>query len=416
MKLNATSVLAIISTALRMLSGVIVNKAISVFIGPAGLATIGQFQNIQSMLLSFSQAGINTGVTKYISSQPSNEEDKIISTAMKITFACSLFISVIILFSSSYLSEYVFDSEMFSIHFKVFSLTIFFYSFNQLVLSIINGRGKIKNYLSINILQSIYSLLFTSFLIFSFKLDGAIWALVTNQAVITIFVYRKFSIEKISIVSIFKSEIDFSLMRKLFSYSLMSAVLIIVTPTSYLIVRNIVDNDFGANFAGYWQGVNYISSMYISTLTSILTVFYLPKLSKLKCKKMIRAEVFKGTCLISSFILFSTLTIFYFQDFVIRFLFSADFLGMKELFPYQIVGMAIKGLILIVSYLMLSKAMTSTFIVTEILYALIYILSTYYFTEFFGFVGAGYAFVISNLIYVLMVLFLLRKQLFFAGE
>ncbi|EJG0004581.1 O-antigen flippase, partial [Vibrio parahaemolyticus] len=45
MNLIKTSFLTLIATAIRLISGLVINKAISVFIGPSGLALIGQFQN-----------------------------------------------------------------------------------------------------------------------------------------------------------------------------------------------------------------------------------------------------------------------------------------------------------------------------------------------------------------------------------
>lgn len=50
MTLIKTSILSLIATFFKMLSGLVINKAVSVYIGPSGLALIGQFQTLLKLL------------------------------------------------------------------------------------------------------------------------------------------------------------------------------------------------------------------------------------------------------------------------------------------------------------------------------------------------------------------------------
>ncbi|EJA4662991.1 O-antigen flippase, partial [Escherichia coli] len=59
MNLIRTSLLSVISTFFRLLSALVINKAIATFIGPTGLALIGQFQNFTQIALVLAQGGIN---------------------------------------------------------------------------------------------------------------------------------------------------------------------------------------------------------------------------------------------------------------------------------------------------------------------------------------------------------------------
>lgn len=74
MNLIKTSLLSFIATAVKLLSGLIINKAVSIFIGPSGLAVIGQFQNAQGIVRTLAQGGINSGVTKYTAEFHENGE------------------------------------------------------------------------------------------------------------------------------------------------------------------------------------------------------------------------------------------------------------------------------------------------------------------------------------------------------
>ncbi|EFI0897116.1 O65 family O-antigen flippase, partial [Escherichia coli] len=141
MNLIRTSLLSVISTFFRLLSALVINKAIATFIGPTGLALIGQFQNFTQIALVLAQGGINNGVVKYNAELISENKDITIlnSTAIRISLLSSLFIGFLMAIFSNYLSDYIFNSPNYSYVFIVFGITIFFFVINQLLLSILNG-------------------------------------------------------------------------------------------------------------------------------------------------------------------------------------------------------------------------------------------------------------------------------------
>ena len=65
MTLGRTSILAFSATVVKILAGLVINKAVALYIGPSGLALIGQFQNFSQMVNKAAQGGVNAGVTKY---------------------------------------------------------------------------------------------------------------------------------------------------------------------------------------------------------------------------------------------------------------------------------------------------------------------------------------------------------------
>lgn len=58
MNLIKTSFLSLFATSIKILSALFINKALSLFIGPSGIATIGQFQNVIQIAATISQGGI----------------------------------------------------------------------------------------------------------------------------------------------------------------------------------------------------------------------------------------------------------------------------------------------------------------------------------------------------------------------
>lgn len=151
-----------------MLSGLVINKAVSVYIGPAGLAVIGQFQNFSQLILVAAQGAINNGVVKYTAEygRESEKLPSLFSTSIRISFTTSIIVGCILAIFSNFFSLKILDDVQYQFIFIIFGFTIILFVLNGLLLSIINGLKEIRSYIKINIIQSIYSLIFTSLLIY----------------------------------------------------------------------------------------------------------------------------------------------------------------------------------------------------------------------------------------------------------
>ena len=412
MNLIRTSLLSVISTFFRLLSALVINKAIATFIGPTGLALIGQFQNFTQIALVLAQGGINNGVVKYNAELISENKDITIlnSTAIRISLLSSLFIGFLMAIFSNYLSDYIFNSPNYSYVFIVFGITIFFFVINQLLLSILNGLKEIRLFIGINISQSIYSLIFTSLAILTYGLVGALIAMVTNQSIIFITVVWRLRKHPIISLRLFNANYDKKIANKLFKYSVMALTSILTVPLTNFILRNYIGNVIGWSQAGYWQAIWYISSMYLMVITTALNIYYLPRLSEIKDKKEIKKEFLNGYVLIIPFIVLLTLGIFFLKEYIVLILFNKDFYPMLELFKWQLVGDVIKISAWLLSYIMLAKAMTKEFIITEILFSMLFVIVSLIYINVFGLIGVTYGYATNYIIYFIVMFLIFRKK------
>lgn len=394
--------LTTISTIVKVLSGLIINKFISLYIGPSGLAIIGQFQNVSSIIQTVASAGLTNGVVKYTAEN--THRNSLWSSALKITITLSLISALILIVFSNYLSKYFLNSDNYQNIFVLFGFTIIFFSINQLLLAIISGLKRMRFYITINIIQSIYSLVFTALLIYFFKLEGALIAMVTNQSVV--FFILLWFIKKDNDIKwkFFTERYDYHVGNKLLKFSLMTIISIVCLPVSSLLIRNYIGTHLSWNFAGYWQAMNYISAMYLLVITTVLSVYYLPRLSSLSDKKSLFNEIAKNSIVLIPLTAIGAGLIFILKDWIVSLLFSKDFGNMLVLIKYQLIGDVVKISACLLSYLMLAKAMTKTFIYTEILSTLNLTVLSIYFFERYGFVGLSYAFLINNIVYFFIIL------------
>lgn len=415
MTLVKTSLLSLIATFFKMLSGLVINKAVSVYIGPAGLAVIGQFQNFSQLVLIAAQGAINSGVVKYTAEygKESKKLPLLFSTSIRISLSASVIIGCIVAVFSGFFSLKILDSIQYQFIFIIFGFTIILFVFNGLLLSILNGLKEIRSYIKINIIQSIYSLIFTSLLIYLFGLKGALIALATNQSIIffiTLFMLRKHGIIK---WENFTSSFDRKISKNLFSYSAMAITSAIMVPTSQFIIRDYIGTTQGLDQAGYWQGVWYISTTYLMIVTTALSTYYLPRLSEITSKEELKKEIIQGYKILLPIVIACGLVIYLLRDFIIYLLFSDSFLPMKPLFTWQIIGDVFKIASWLLAYNMIAKNLTRIFIITEIIFSLTFVLLSIFLIRYFGTIAATYAYSITYLIYGVVIFIALRHKRIF---
>lgn len=415
MKLIKTTFFSAIITFIRVASGFVASKVVAMFTGPAGVALIGAFLNFITIVLTFANGAINTGVVKY-TSEYNKDADKLkslFSTAFKISVYCSAVVGLLLLILASFFSTLIFTHDAYTGPIRVLGITIVFYSLNSLLISILNGMGQIKIYTIVNTWGSIIGLIFTLGLVYLYRIEGALYALVLAQSIVFFVTVALIIKSPWFSWSYFKNPCDKILAIKLSHYSFMAIVSVLTLPVSQIILRNMLIDKIGLNSAGYWQGMMRISDGYLMLITSSLSIYYLPKLSALKTNQEIRKEVFSVYKIMLPTVFIGCCCIYFLRIFIIKTLYNEGFMKMESLFFWQLIGDFFKMAAWVLSYLMLAKAMSKAFIITEIAFSVTNVIFSYYFIKIFHLEGITIAFALNYLLYFLTMIFIFRKLLNF---
>lgn len=408
------SSLNVVSTAIKMLTGLVSVKVVAAVIGPVGIALLGQLNNFSTITLGISNGGITSGITKYISEYSSSRKKYLLflGTGFWITVIFSILTSVVLILGAGYFSTIILHDEKYKYVFYFFGTTITLYALNALLISVINGFKEYKKYIIANILGSIVGLIFSVILSIRFGIPGALISAVTFQSIVfllTLFIIRKsYWFEW----RVFMGKFSKLAAGKLGHYSLMALVSAIVVPIAQLIVRGYITKNQTLVNAGLWEGINRISGMYLLVITTSLSVYYLPRLAELKSKEEIRKEVFSVYKLVIPALIAATIVIFSLRKLIIQILFTKEFAGMQDLFGFQLIGDIFKMAGWILGYLMLAKAMTKTYITMELASAGFQIVLSIVFINIFGTIGATIGYAMGHLLYFSIMLIIFRKILF----
>lgn len=403
-----------LSTLVKLLTSYITVKVVASVIGPGGIALIGQLQNFTAIFTTLGAGGINNGVVKYVSEYRDDETmlHNYLRNGFKITIFLSLFFGLVLMTFSGYLTKWILLDERFSFVFILFGLTLTLLSVNNFFLSVLNGFKDYKRFVTINIITSLAGLAFSVILVLLFGLVGALTATVSYQSIvlfITLFYLRKSPWYSRTILW---GRNNKETVRRYFSYSLMAVVSAATVPVSQLVVRGVLIDHYAIETAGYWEGMNRISGLYLLFFTTTFSIYYLPKLSEIKDTQKLRDEIVNVYKILVPVISGSLFLIYLLKDFLITLLFTKEFHPMKDLFLWQLGGDFFKIMSWILAFVMVAKSMVKLYIITEIMFAIIFVGLSMIFISYFGVIGATHSYCLTYFLYFVAMAVIFRKLIF----
>lgn len=413
MNLIKTSFYTSISTAVTFLSGFVVTKVVAVKIGPEGMAYVGQFQNSIAILAMFSTCAITSGVIKYLSGYKDDQvkQQQVITTAISIILLCSFAVSLFVIPASAFLSKVAFHTTDFWSVYLLYGIFVSIIALNTLFASVLNGFKEIRNLTIVNIIGSITGILFTVSFAYTLGVKGVLIA--SNFTALVVLFINIFFIRKIKGIN-WKPDFknwNTPMVKLLFAFTLMGVVSGFAAPAMQLLVRDRIINKFSLLDAGCWQAVTRISDYYLAFITTVLGVYYLPRLSEINSKTELRKEIIKGYKIILPVVGILAFLIWLCKVWVVHILFTSDFLPMLPLFKYQLLGDFLKIGSWLLGFIMISRALTKTFIVTELLFSGSFVILSYLLMDRFGVIGTTYAFCINYAMYWIVMWVLMKKYI-----
>lgn len=404
-----------VSVLIRIFTGVISTSIVAKVLGPSGVALLDNLRNFITSLETISTLGFNNGIVKYVAQHNKNEDElkKIISTVFSTLLGASFLVAVGLFFFSTYWNTVIFGNEYdFSIVFKVTALTIPLFALNIFLIAIINGLSEFKKVIYINIAGNLLGFGFTILMILKYEINGALLAMALVPAIL--FVVSWFWISKSLDLKkyIKKGLYDFSVIRNLSEYSLMAFVSAFCLPLIYLKIRTNAFDVIGIENAGNWSAMGRLSSFYMMFISTLLSVYFFPKLSQSQSEKETQSIFFDYYKSVIPMFLIGALLLYFLRDIFITLIYSEQFSVLSDLFLWQLAGDFFKVCSLILGYQFFAKKMTFSFLLTEIFSIAILYFSSNYLMKAYGTEGLVMAHFVTYVIYFFVLLVMFRKTVF----
>ena len=395
---------------LKLVFGFITSKALAIFVGANGMAFVGNFRAFLNVVENFSLLGIQNAIVKYVSEYQHDKSKlkSVLATFGLLLLASSIAISLILIFGANYLSKEIFHhSEIYSFVFYVLAIVFPLYVFSTFCISVVNGFQEYKKVIYIQIISSSIALLFSVFLIYYYNTFGALISLVLAP-VFVFFVSLFYLRNVISFSDVFSFQsFDFLVVKNLSEYVLMALVSGVIGSFVLLEIRTDVIEITGLKNAGIYEGLQRISSYYLLFISSIMAIYFYPKLAEQNSNT--KAIILNYLKTIIPVFAIGLGLIYVLRKFIIQTLFSTEFETMESLFLWQLVGDLLKAVSLIFGTILIATKQTKAFIITEIISLFIMYYSTNWMLHAIGIDGIVIAHTFTYFMYLLVLVIYFRK-------
>ncbi len=404
-----------ISILLKVVIGFLTSKVIAVFVGPSGMALVGNLRNFLTTTEAFATLGFENGVVKYVA-EHKQEEEKLKQTLstifLSVLVVCGLLSLGLFLFSD-YLNSSIFGGAyQYVFVFKALAIALPFYIGNIFLIATINGLGEYKKVIYINSIGSCIGLVVSVLLILKLKTEGALLAIILTPSLLFLVSFLSINKEITIFKAVHSKFYKFSFLKSLSSYSLMVLVSAVFGPMVLLAIRKNIILSLGIEQAGFWEAMTRISSYYFLFITTLIGIYFLPKLAIAKDNKETKSlfwEYYRG--ILPVFIV-GMIVIYLLRDFIIQVLFTKQFLPVSKLFFWQLIGDTFKAASFILGYQFYAKKLTKAFIFFELFSLAVLYFSSIYFISIFKIEGVVMAYAVTYGIYLMSLCIYFRKSLF----
>lgn len=369
MTLIKTTVLTGIQSVVRIASSLLLNKIIASYVGPAGYAVMGQFQNLIALMTSLAGGVISTGVVKATAAHHEDEarQHLVWQTAIRVSLLGTIVVGLGLFVLRDRLSHYVLSRGDMADVFIWLAATLPALTLNNLFLAIVNGKRETRAYVMSNIIGGLLVVALIIGMTILFGLHGILISY-TIGPVIVLMTTATFIAGKpwFSLAGLW-GKVNRSALRELGGFMLMGLVSALIIPFSLMLIRDNLASTQGMEAAGYWQATWKISEIYLTFLTGALSVYYLPRLAEIRTSQELKIEIFGVYRIVLPAAAAGACLIYFLRDFIIHALLTEQFAPMRDLFFWQLVGDVIKIGSWIMAYVMVGRAMVRAYVISEIM-------------------------------------------------
>ena len=398
----------------RLLISLIVQNLLAQYTGQSGIAKVGQIRNFTNILTSVSSLGVFNGVVKYVSEYKDNEKGliKLFSTVYVISTITTIILSVVIFTYAKNLSSWLFLSEDYYLVFHILSMIVPFIAMNRIFNGIISGLSAYKVHAKIEVVWYSMASFLLIFSLYNYNIEGVLIAIAITpiiQFFVLVFIFGKTLNEYMKFS---KLSFRFPMLKVLLGFTLISFTATVCSNFVEINFRNLISDKISENEAGIWTAMSSISKIYMQFLITIFSIYILPKYAKIHFSYAFKKEIKNIYKTLLPLVIIGMLIVYFSREILILLIYNDDFLGMKVLFKWQLLADLVRFIANILSFKFLAKNQVKYFVSTQLIGLVTYCICGHLLINHFFVEGLVIALLISNIIYFILVLYIMRYDLF----
>ncbi|WP_445571512.1 oligosaccharide flippase family protein [Pseudomonas sp. E102] len=390
-----------VQAVFKLMFSVVSLKVVAFYVGPGGMAVVGQVQSFLQILSAGVSSVTTTGVVKLVAEDKYSKES-IVRTSAFLLVSLSFVCFVALLFSSGEIAGYFLQGDWVVV-LLVLPLAGFFLGLNNLFVSYFNGVQKYSEYFWYSMITAFITALSTCAISFYFGKVGAVYSVVIAPVVAGVcilFLPKRFRLPRVR--GAFK-KIDGKILRILVSYSFMALGSAVVVYGGQIFLRNYIATNSTMAESGLWYAATRLSDIYMGICSVLFSTLLLPKYSAME-GRVLDSFIWRMTVVALVFGVVLVLVVGQLAGSIVWLIYGEAFAMSSQVLKIYVIGDGLKCLGWIFLYVMLAKQRVRAYLVYEVTTAFLYLASCIFLYRLYGFENMAYGYVLQGLISLFLVL------------
>ncbi len=398
----------------NILISLIRGKAVAMLIGTAGMGLNGLFLSSINLIKLISSLGIAESAVRDISTaQATGDEFQIgrIFTVFKrwIWITAALGIVITIGFSPL-LSKFSFNSYEHTIDYVWLSITFVFGALTGGIYTLLRGTRQIKYLAQANIFGGIVGLIVALPIFYFYGIQGVVPAIIiTAFANYLVSLYFKSKIRYTTVEIDWKETLELG--KPMVRLGISVTIVNLLTTAVAFILNAFISKTGTLSDVGLYNAGLAIVDGYVGMVFTAMATDYFPRLAgvindEIKWKQLVNEQaelvlIILGIVLI---LLISTTPL------LIHILLTKEFLAAQDFIFWAVLAIPLKGLVWVLGFIVLAKGNNKLFLAIEIISNVILLGFNLVFYKYYGINGLGVSMLISQAIFIVMLLIILKVK------
>lgn len=394
------------------------SKFIAVLLGTTGIGIIGLLTSTTGFISQLTNFGLGISAVKNIATAKGTGDEARIATIVivlrRLVWITGTMGALITIVLSPWLSQLTFGNHNYTIAFIWISSTLLFNQISNGELVILQGLQKLQYLAKANLSGSLLGLLITVPLYYKLGFDGIVPGIIIASVISTFFSWfyaRKIQINSVKISSIRTAAEG----KEMLTMGFMISMSVLLQLGASYIVRIFMNHYGGIEQVGLYNAGFAIINNYTGLIFVAFATDYYPRLSASAHSNKLSKQTINQQAEVSLLILAPILIVLMvFIQWVVIILYSTQFITVKGMLYWAVLGMFFKTVSWAIAYVFLAKGASKLFFWNELIYntyTLGFNLLGYY---LYGLTGLGLSFLVSYLMYLIQV-YMIAKDKFEFG-
>ncbi len=402
-----------IQTIVRIGLGFVSAKVSAIYLGPSGVALVGQLVSFLQLVHGSVGNAAGTAVVSLTAERrtDSSRMNSLWATALRLVWTLALACLLVVGGGSKPIAAWLLGDSHYWPALVLGGLAIVLVVTETVISSALNGLKQVNLIAKTSIGSTLIEVTVYASLVYLYGLWGGLigtTAIYAVKLVVTCVVaFRSGLVSRTSLFGRF----DANTAREILRFYPMLLTHSIALPLAQILVRNSVIDGIGLEAAGYLQSVWRLSDMYVGVMTTALGLFFISHYSGLASDSE-RGQLLRTTALqLFGLTTIATLGVYLFRDLIITIVLTRDFLPMGEMLPFHLAGDVLKMLDYPLQMALVSQRRTYWYITQAAAGPAIFALLTSLLLPSFGAQAAPMAYAASHLAILIGLSYALRHLL-----